>query len=72
MVYEVIQETSSNRYHLSQADHYPITVDEASIPLLLKKYLKVVIGNLEEHTYEHSFIELLLTSFLREQGNNHE
>jgi hypothetical protein len=59
-VYEIVQETDRSRVYLSQADHYSITEDEASIPLLLKNYLQIVIGNLEEHTYEHSFVGLLL------------
>jgi hypothetical protein len=59
-VYETVQETGEGRYLRSQGNHYSIPGVESAIPSLLSRYLQIAVGDSEEHTYENSFVGLIL------------
>jgi hypothetical protein len=59
-VYETVRENSSSRHLLSEADHFEVKGDAASMMAKRMEYLKKAIGDFNEHSYEDSFVGWLL------------
>jgi hypothetical protein len=59
-IYETVLETSPSRFHYSDGNHFEVEGDAASMMATRMEYLKKAIGDFEQHSYEDSFVGLLL------------
>lgn len=61
-VYELVRETSSSRFHFSQAEHY--TIEAVDMQPLLIGYLGKAVGDVKRHLYADGFVGPCVTQML--------
>ena len=65
-IFEVAHEQrETGRYAFIDSKEYALEGDTSSILPLLKQYLQMTIGDIDEHTYEGSFAGMVLEQALR-------
>ena len=62
-VHEQARASDGTRYLLRHSKIYAVSGESALA--LLEKYLRLTLGILEEHCYEDSFAEMILTAYLK-------
>jgi hypothetical protein len=63
-VYELVRETSSSRFHFSQAEHY--TIEVVAIQPMLIGYLSKAVGDTKKHLYVDGLVGPCVAQLLRE------
>lgn len=62
-VYELVRETSSSRFHFSQAEHY--TIEVVAVQPLLIGYLSKAVGDMKMHLYVDGLVGPCVAQLLR-------